>query len=43
MFIELENTALAEHFRVYFEEDGPFLIYSTAHIWPKVPEMKAEA
>lgn len=43
VFIELENTALAEHFRVYFEEDGPFLIHSMAHTWPEVPEMKAEA
>jgi hypothetical protein len=35
VFVRQEDDLLAQHFRGFFKTDGPFLIYSKAHFWPK--------
>lgn len=38
-----KDNAVAEHFRLFLEESGSYLIYSTRHLWPEIPEARAEA
>jgi hypothetical protein len=35
VLIRQEDHLLSRHFRDFFSADGPFLIYSKAHLWPE--------